>query len=470
MPGGRLIGSRPVRGGPVPSPRVAALLTGVARVVLGGYFRAVEVQGRAALPAHGPVLVVSNHANGLVDPMLIAHALGGLPRFVAKAGLWRFAPARPVLDALGLLPVVRRQDRVKLHDRNAETFARAQRALADGATVAIFPEGTAHDEPHLLPLRSGAARLALGARAEGAHGLRIVPVGLVFDDKVALRSRALVVVGMPIELDGWLTARGEPSADDTDRRAVEDLTARIARALTEVVPTADTVEEAWALARAAAVIAGRPGGSREAASEAPLSRATAIARRLGAAPDAARGRVRQASESYRTALERAGLRDHDLVSQEASGRLVWRAVGATLRTVALVPCAAFGVAVNGLPYVVVRLAGRVAPKPAAQATMRVVAGAVAFPLAWLTAGALAARRRSWWAGVVVTLAAAASGYGAVVEAERVTALRRAWRGRTRRLGMRGRVDELLDARRHLVEVASEALEDGSKSLLEDAAR
>lgn len=475
MPGGGLNGARPAARRR-PSPRVARSLTGLARVALAGYFRAVEVQGRAALPAGGPVLVVANDANGLVDPMLVTHALGELPRFVAKAGLWRVAPARPLLDRLGLLPVVRRQDRAQRHDRNAETFARAQRALADGATVAIFPEGTAHDEPHLLPLRSGAARLALGARAEGAEGLRIVPVGLVFDDKLALRSRALVVIGAPIELDGWLTARGEPTADDTDRRAVEDLTARIARALTDVVPTADTVQEAWALARAAAVIAGHDGalsGDRALGpdgSEAPLSRSTAIARRLGSAPEAARVRVRQASEAYRTALERAGLGDDDLVSQEASGRLVRRAVIVALRTIALAPCAAFGVAVNAAPYAAVRLAGRFAPKPAARATLAMVAGVVAFPSAWLTAGVLAARRRSGWIGVVVAVGAAVSGYAAVVEAERVTALRRAWRGRTRRLGLRDRVDELLAARRHLVEVTTDALEDGTKSLLEEAAR
>lgn len=475
MPG-RGLNARSPGEPPRPTPGLARALTGLARAVLTGYFRAVEVQGRANLPGGGPVLVVANHANGLLDPLLVVHGLDAMPRFVAKAGLWRVAAARPVLDRLGLLPVVRRQDRARLHASNADTFARAQRALADGATVAIFPEGTAHDEPHLLPLRSGAARLALGARAEGAAGLHIVPVGLVFDDKVALRSRALVVVGEAVALDRWLAQRGEPTVDDTDRRAVEDLTARIARSLTEVVPSADTVAEAWALARAASVVAAdgadpaAAGGAPAGAGEPALSRSTAVARALGAAPEAARQRVRKASDGYRAALERAGLRDHDLVSAESSGRLVLRAVATGARTVVLAPWALFGATVNAVPYAVVRLAGRLAPKPAARGTLRVLAGAVAFPVTWVAAGAVAARRRSPVAGVAVAVAAALSGYAAVVEAERVLALRRAWQGRTARLGLRARADELLAARRHLLEVTGEALEATTESLLADAAR
>lgn len=468
-------------GRPVPSPRLSRAATVLARAALGAYFRVVEVQGRPELPAGRPVLVVANHANGLLDPLLVVHGLGALPRFVAKAGLWRFPVLRPVLDGLGLLPVVRRQDRARHHASNTDTFARAQRALADGATVAIFPEGTAHDEPHLLPLRSGAARLALGARAEGAAGLVLLPVGLVFDDKLALRSRALVVVGEPIGLDAWLADRGEPTVDDTDRRAVEDLTARIARGLNDVVPSADTLEEAWALARAANVLAadtsdavGTAGTAGTAgtvlAAEPSLARSTAVRRALDAAPDTARARVRQASDAYRAALERAGLRDHDLVSRESSGRLVLRAIGAGGRTLVLAPWAVAGAAVNAAPFAAVRLAGRFAGKPAARGTMRVAAGAVAFPLTWMAAGALVWRRRSPWAGAAVAVGAAASGYVAVLEAEQVLALRRAWRARTRRLGLRARADELLAARRRLLAVTGEALAAASESQLSEATR
>jgi 1-acyl-sn-glycerol-3-phosphate acyltransferase len=454
-----------------PAPAVSRAVTRFSRLVLGGYFRAVEVQGRPSLPSGGPILVVANHANGLLDPLLVIHAVERLPRFLAKAVLWKPAPLRPVLGGLGMLPVVRRQDRVRTQASNADTFAAAQRALADGSMVAIFPEGTAHDEPHLLPLRTGAARLALGARAEGATNLRIVPVGLVFDDKLALRSRALAVIGPAIELDAWVSARGEPTVDDADRPAVEDLTARLARALTDVVPTADSVEEAWALATAADVVARQRDRVPLADLDAPrLSASALIRRQLAAAPETARAAVKQAADRYGRALTLAGLRDHDLVSAEGSGRLVLRAVLAAGRSIVLAPWALFGAVVNAVPYGAVRGVGRIARKPAAAGTVRVLVGVVVFPAAWVLAGVVAARRRSRWVGVAVGALGAACGYAAVVEFERLAALRRSWEGRRRRLGLRHRVEDLLAARQQLVASAEAALDRQSESLLDESAR
>ena len=37
--------------------------------------------------------------------------------------------------------------------------------LGDGGAIGIFPEGLSHDEAHLARLKTGAARLALGAPA-----------------------------------------------------------------------------------------------------------------------------------------------------------------------------------------------------------------------------------------------------------------------------------------------------------------
>ena len=58
----------------------------------------------------------------------------------------------------------------------------------------IFPEGISHHEPQLAPIKTGAARIALSARDErGIHDLRIVPVGLNFEDKASPRTRVLVL-------------------------------------------------------------------------------------------------------------------------------------------------------------------------------------------------------------------------------------------------------------------------------------
>ena len=66
-----------------------------------------------------------------------------------------------------------------------------------------FPEGISHDEPELQPLKTGAARIALGAmERHGPLPVRIVPVGLTFEEKGVFRSRALLVVGEAIDPSG----------------------------------------------------------------------------------------------------------------------------------------------------------------------------------------------------------------------------------------------------------------------------
>ena len=66
--------------------------------------------------------------------------------------------------------------------------------------MALFPEGHSHNEPRRLPLKTGAARIALETEARhGPLGLKIVPVGLTYDEKGKFRSRVLVRVGDPID-------------------------------------------------------------------------------------------------------------------------------------------------------------------------------------------------------------------------------------------------------------------------------
>jgi 1-acyl-sn-glycerol-3-phosphate acyltransferase len=89
--------------------------------------------------------------------------------------------------------------------RNEGTLEAAKGALVKGRAITIFPEGKSHSEPALAELKTGAARIALGAAKEGA-AVRIVPVGLTYEDKHLFRSEVLIEVGTPIEVKDFLPA------------------------------------------------------------------------------------------------------------------------------------------------------------------------------------------------------------------------------------------------------------------------
>ena len=83
-------------------------------------------------------------------------------RFLAKSTLFKGAFG-PLMRAAGAIPVYRRQDAADVQ-RNAESFAAVDAALAGAEAVCIFPEGISHSSGMLEPLRTGAARMALVSR------------------------------------------------------------------------------------------------------------------------------------------------------------------------------------------------------------------------------------------------------------------------------------------------------------------
>ena len=89
--------------------------------------------------------------------------------FLAKSPLFRMPVIGSLVRALDSIPVYRRQDEGADTSRNRETFGRSAALLRRGGTLAICPEGASHSEPYLLPLKTGAARIALGAASASAE-------------------------------------------------------------------------------------------------------------------------------------------------------------------------------------------------------------------------------------------------------------------------------------------------------------
>jgi 1-acyl-sn-glycerol-3-phosphate acyltransferase len=209
-----------------------ALMRGAARVAVVVFFREVRVEELPRLrAARGPRLLVAHHVNSLVDPLLIFAFIPGRPRFLAKSTLWQHPVIAPLVILSDALPVYRHQDGVDVA-RNLDTFARAREILGEGGTVALFPEGRSHSEPRPLPLKTGAARIALHAIGDGrADGLRIIPIGVVYEDKGRFRSRVVLRVGEPIDPGPQAATYATEG-----RAAVRKLTDRIAAGLEEATP------------------------------------------------------------------------------------------------------------------------------------------------------------------------------------------------------------------------------------------
>ena len=205
-----------------------SLFVGFFRLALEGFYRLTHLGGE--VPREGPVLLVGNHPNGLLDPIVLARVARRPVRPLAKAPLFRMPIIGPLVRIVGALPIYRAEDGDDA-SRNHDTFSAVEDALLEGACVCMFPEGASHDEERVLPLKTGAARMALGA-AERAHfesDIAIVPVGIIPWEKEHFRGEIATLVGKPIYVDDW----SEEFAVDP-RRAARTLTLRIEEALQKV--------------------------------------------------------------------------------------------------------------------------------------------------------------------------------------------------------------------------------------------
>jgi glycerol-3-phosphate O-acyltransferase / dihydroxyacetone phosphate acyltransferase len=184
-----------------------------------------------------------NHPNGLIDPALVFVALPRKISFLAKSTLFRVPVISFLLRTVEALPLYRRIDAGEDVSQNQKTFELCQQLLQKGGAIALFPEGVSHNSPKLMPLKTGAARIALGAvsvnQGDKPFDLKIVPVGLFYTSKTTFRSEALLHFGesfpvSPVELD----ESGQPP-----REAVKDLTDKIENALREVTVNAESEAE-----------------------------------------------------------------------------------------------------------------------------------------------------------------------------------------------------------------------------------
>ena len=401
---------------------IYSLLRAIAGVALRWYYADVTISGLSPdsgdrrSSVNGPLLVVVNHPNALVDVLVAARAVPRRLMFTAKATLFSNPVARLLLSSLGVLPLRRVSDEPGVADpnRNAQSFAAITRALAKGRAILIFPEGKSHDEPSLAPLRTGAARLALHGRdAASVRGLRILPIGLVFEQKDAPRSRILALVGQPLEADSWRAKN--PAA------AIDELTAEIdarLRALTlNYENVADAAGDARLAMRIAALIRYE---APTVAIAGDLRNQTAVARllpgiravlRTGSAEIAARA---TAFQNELAALQESLDANHISLDDLAISRGISAGVNFVIREALILlvggPFAIWGWLNHFIPFRAANAAGKRVRDGASDPAMRtIVAGTALVRMVYMIQGAVVTLIWGpWWAiAYVVSLPIAA---------------------------------------------------------------
>ncbi|HRD52407.1 MAG TPA: 1-acyl-sn-glycerol-3-phosphate acyltransferase [Flavobacteriales bacterium] len=200
------------------------------RICTSIYFKRIVVSGLEKLPVSGPTIIVANHPNTLMDPLLIAAEVKQRIGFVANAGIFSNRALAAFFRYFHVIPIFRKKD-VAPGERpdNTQAFAQCHAYLARGGTFLIFPEGSSHYEINLRELKTGTARIALSYAGPGE--LRIAAVALDYSDAIQFRSMVRVTAGKPIVASAYREAYQRNEAE-----AMEALTADIRKALAKKLP------------------------------------------------------------------------------------------------------------------------------------------------------------------------------------------------------------------------------------------
>lgn len=422
-----------------------------ARLLARGIYRSVEVYNPEPGWSHNPAILVANHPTGFSDPALLLGLLEGSPRFLAKSTLWKTPGLGRFLDGIGAIPIYRAQDGST--SKNAEMFVAAFDALRAGDTIAIFPEGGANDSSSLAPLKTGAARLALGAHGAGVDGVQLVPIGIHYEANAGIRTRAYVHVGEVLDLDAQHEEIGiAPTADAEDHDAVNQLTAEIEKRLRSSAPDFSSDLDARRLAFASAVALRDPGRFRVSYGDQER-----VAAELSRVPPDEGAAVAAVSDRYSSRLDAAGISDGDIMLTREQPGLGSRLLSLGVILALLAPLVLAGVVLNIVPGLALFAAARYRHREMTPATVRLFSAILLFLVTWLVWAGVAWALWDWRMSLIVLVACPLYGAVAVSVLDRAADLREMWTGRRRAQGLGREVEELFADRQLLVTAVEGAL-------------
>lgn len=375
-------------------------------IALKLFFRRIETVNADNVPRGTGVIFVMNHPNGLIDPALVFVALPRRISFLAKSTLFRMPVISFLLRTVEALPLYRRIDAGEDVSKNQKTFEMCHNLLQRGGSIALFPEGVSHDSPKLLPAKTGAARIALGAVSVNSGGnepieLRIVPVGLYYTNKTTFRSEALLHFGESFSVEPVELVDGQPA-----KAEVKALTQRIEDALRDVTLNAETETEIHTAAIAERIFSSASEENEDLGEKFEFKK-----RYVGEGSDP---KLRERVHEFDEKLDKLGLEpEHLSLANLSRGFVIKRALVQTWYLLILLPLSIFGTILHFPAYQLCKFTAHLFTRHGEDdiaSTVKVLAGIVYFPLTWLIAAGVMYFLAGWQLALASIPFSSLSGY------------------------------------------------------------
>jgi len=365
-----------------------SIMKALVQFVVFVLYRSLEIAGPIDHTRRGPVLGVVTHFGGLADGLVVVDSSSRWPRLMAKDVIFKAPVVGWLASYFGGIPVHQPAKGSSPEERRefaTSMFSSAHAALEQPSYVVIFPEGVTREEPSMAPVRTGAARIVLGARADGTRNITILPQAIHYGDRATLRSRVFLNVGEPIALESWVADNipsGESEGPD-NHAAVAKLTADIEERMRAIAPDYSNWREAHLLSLAAETALREDLPDHAQVVEYADRERVAAAINRESTPEQ-KERVLDAASAYDTQLQALGIGDQGLdLRAEQPGRLYRFLIGSLVKMLIVLPFAALGLFINWIPAILTYLSGWLPVSDPVKSTIRPAVAVLTFGATWL---------------------------------------------------------------------------------------
>ncbi|HLG03205.1 MAG TPA: lysophospholipid acyltransferase family protein [Bacteroidia bacterium] len=211
---------------------IYAILKFLFRITFKVFFRKAYYDKADRVPENGPLIICANHPGAFLDPVVLATVIKRRVFFLAKGSVFKGAFAKWLFPRLNMIPVYRQQDDPSLLVKNKETFQKCYEHLGNGGAILIFPEGISRTGRKLQPLKTGTARIALGAMEHFNFNIdiKIICAGLNYEDPHKFRRDVYVAFSEPTHVPDY-----NKQFQTEGFAAAEALTAEIRKRLEQAI-------------------------------------------------------------------------------------------------------------------------------------------------------------------------------------------------------------------------------------------
>jgi len=170
------------------------------------FYSKVELINTENIPEKGHLIFTPNHQNALMDALAVLCNIDRRLVFMARSDIFKKPVVASILYFLKILPIYRIRDGYDSLKKNKEIFQKTIDVLSnDESSLVMLPEGNHSGIRRLRPLKKGFARIAFQTEEANNYNLdiKIVPVGIYYEDYQAFRSKITLNFGKPISVSNY---------------------------------------------------------------------------------------------------------------------------------------------------------------------------------------------------------------------------------------------------------------------------